>query len=118
MNREIWEQRYSTPPKRLPTYDGWLEERLEGFSRRGYKDILDLGCGRGTDSNVLSKHGFTILYTDYVFGTLHFVNKRINVRRGVQADHSAPLPFRDTSFDIVITTCLSTTSQTAFWVRH
>ncbi len=102
MSREVWEHRYSTPPRRIPVYDGWLNEWVARFSGRGVARILDLGCGRGTDAVFLTRHGFTVVYSDFVFNATDFVNENLNLHRGILVDHSAPLPFHNASFDAAV----------------
>ena len=70
----------------------WLSaysEQLEG------RDILELGCGSGIDTAVLSGYATTLVSGDIApnpesQGTV------------LTLDHSKPLPFKDNSFDTVV----------------
>lgn len=61
---------------------------------------LDVACGTGLLPRWLGPLGWTVLGTDYSAGQLAIARERLPV---VQAD-AAALPFRDDSFDAVVTT--------------
>lgn len=62
--------------------------------RRGFRDVLDLGCGDGYLTARLRERGLNVTPADPAFGPAAAV-------RGVQCDEDR-LPFADHSFDLVV----------------
>lgn len=67
------------------------------------KKILDLGCGDGVLSCLLGKLGADVFGIDYSFEALRFGKKYTN-RYGIKLQRGSAydLPFKDSSFDIVV----------------
>jgi len=102
MSREVWTSRYATPPEKLPVYDGWLDRWESVFRDLVDGCVLDLGCGRGTDSSVLTGWGVRTVPTDFAERAVALVNDRIGARRGAVVDHSRDLPFPAATFPAVV----------------
>ena len=65
-------------------------------------DILDLGCGIGCDSMYLQKKGFNVVACDFSQVALDRLNKDANKINTLLLDISKKLPFKESSFDIII----------------
>ena len=78
------------------------------FKTRGYKDILDLGCGTGRHSIFLAKKGFQVYATDMSPTGIEIARKKAesqglhNIR--FQQHDMQSIPFSDGFFDAVICT--------------
>ena len=70
-----------------------------------YDTILDVGCGTGSLSKVLSERGLDVTGIDPSIGMLNQARQRLKYS-GINLIHIIPgerLPFEDKSFDVVIT---------------
>lgn len=70
-----------------------------------YQTILDVGCGTGALSKVLSEKDLDVTGIDPSIGMLNQARQRLKYS-GIDLIHTVPgerLPFEDKSFDIVIT---------------
>ncbi len=94
-------------PDRSNTYGNWnvpvmLLREIETLPRDSR--ILELGAGGGFFASELDRRGFTNLsLSDFTATTLAALRERLPDARLVGAD-GARLPFRDASFDVVIST--------------
>lgn len=80
----------------------WLIPWMEFIRKHAENNLLlELGCGEGLDSRVLSDHGFNVIPLDINFESLAECSE-IEGCFPVQADVSARLPFPDSSFGIVL----------------
>lgn len=70
--------------------DGWASE-IEG------KSVLELGCGRGFDTAILSELGGAVVACD-----IRLSEKPAGNAAGVRLDHGKALPFKDGVFDVVV----------------
>ena len=96
----IWDNRYSQPIEFSSSYDNWLEPWKSLFAAGTV--ILDLGCGRGYDSEYLLSKGCTVIASDFsktALSLVHQNNERANV---VQADLRQGLPFSAKQFQVII----------------
>ena len=77
----------------------WLHEwdlTLKG------KDILELGCGDGKDSQVLFEIGRKLVACDKNLDNFKdFTNEKYNFKK-LEIDHSTVLPFAEGEFDVVV----------------
>jgi ubiquinone/menaquinone biosynthesis C-methylase UbiE len=92
---------------------GWLSRRLLipwvlAFARpREDAEVLELGCGSGSETEALLERfpGWELMATDYDPEMVALARDRL-ARHGsrvrVQAADATSLPFRDSSFDLVI----------------
>lgn len=102
MSRSIWKRRYATGLRKLSRYDGWLDPHAVRFSRNGTSLILDIGCGRGTDTAFLTEQGCRVVYSDFIWEAVSSVNAQTGKNRGVVIDHAFPLPFKKGTFHAVV----------------
>jgi SAM-dependent methyltransferase len=88
----------------------WIEPSIESYylldrwTKKGYHDFLDLGCGMGRHSIQFAKAGFNVyafdLMDDAVDHTLEWAKKEGLTIHGKTGDMLA-LPFEDSSFDSI-----------------
>jgi SAM-dependent methyltransferase len=102
MNRDVWKRRYSSEPQSISRYDGWLDPQMPRLLRVDTPCILDIGCGRGTDAAFLTGKGCRVIYSDFIWVAVSFVNSRTGRKQGVVVDHVSAFPFRDRTFHAVI----------------
>ena len=82
--------------------DRWLDDWLTLMAGHAAgRPVLELGCGSGRDSRYLSNNGFSILALDISAASLAEC-VRIGRCLPVCADVSRPLPFRDSTFGVVV----------------
>ncbi len=62
--------------------------------------ILDIGCGTGAFAFSFKKQGYDVTGVDFAFSMIKEANKK--KIRSITADAVAGLPFRDKSFDYVV----------------
>lgn len=83
-------------------------EIAEAFRENGCSTILDLGCGNGRHVVHLAKEGFAATGLDISPTGLGLAQEWLDEERLpaslVQADISDPLPFRDQSFEALLST--------------
>lgn len=85
-----------------------MEEIISIFREAGKKRVLDLGCGSGRHTVLLSKEGFEVVASDVSRSGLEMTRKWLS-EEGLEAtvkEHSCyeRFPFEDDSFDAVIST--------------
>lgn len=84
-------------------YDSYILPLIDSFAEKG-REVLEIGCGIGSDSRYISKRGSNITSLDLSFDNVHFSLKGMEVLglqgKGVNAD-AEHLPFKDNSFDVV-----------------
>ncbi len=84
-------------------YDSYIPALIDSFVKEGRR-VLEIGCGMGTDSRYISKHGSDIISLDLSHRNVAFTLKGMQILqlkgKGVNAD-AERLPFKDNSFDIV-----------------
>jgi SAM-dependent methyltransferase len=82
----------------LPKDSDWLFPFLAGLRSQGSL-LLDAGCGPGIDAATLCSSGFTVVGFDRSARALSRARAVVPRATLVRADLSAPLPFRDATFD-------------------
>lgn len=104
--RRHWEDLFaSMEGERSARSSEWLRPHLKTLARTGPR-LLDLGSGTGDDVRILSREGFRAVGLDFATNAISFARDMFPRGRFVQADLEARhLPFRDASFDAVISRC-------------
>ncbi len=103
--KEYWtemHQRYSAHGLGVRTTK-FAQEVVEYLPKSG--SLLDLGAGQGQDSRFFAEHGFTVTSTDLTPAPLE-LSKALAEKAGLtitfqEVDVSQPLPFADSTFDVV-----------------
>lgn len=85
----------------------WLEFHLAFYryaEARARGDVLDLGCGYGYGSELLSRKAGSVTGLDYHAPAIEHNRSRHTAPnlRFVEHDANTPLPFPDSSFDLVV----------------
>lgn len=99
--------------KRYSIYYEYLKEELEFEYHRG-EEILEIGCGIGTDSVEYAKYGANVTATDLGQDQVMLTKLNFNLRnlpyRDVRKANAESLPFKDGTFDLVV--CLGVIHHT------
>ncbi len=96
----IWDKRYSQHNKAKSKYNNWVEPWHPLFAPGSV--ILDLGCGRGYDTQYLLSTGCRVISTDFSREALKLVKQNVKQAIPVQVDMRQGLPFSPQKFHIVI----------------
>ena len=84
-------------------YDDWLNNNpFHNIIKNENGKFLDLGCGQGNNTLLLTKLGKDVLSADLSTVALKIVKENIPYSKTIQLDMSETLPFKDNSFNIVI----------------
>lgn len=90
-----------------------VKEATQLFKEKGYKRIMDLGCGTGRHTIYLAQQGFDVYATDISETGLEITKKKadnLNLTNIIYKQHDmATIPFEDDSFDAVL--CIWTTGH-------
>ncbi len=93
---------------------------LDFFSKdKDFKNVLDIGCGAGSDLQVVKKHNDKANLTGVDFGNwnqeklsknnIHLIN--INIEKD-------KLPFENNHFDLIIANQVLEHTKELFWINH
>jgi SAM-dependent methyltransferase len=103
-----WEEIYQREGRVFPEVFPRFGEVVETFRAHGCQAILDLGCGNGRHVVHLAKEGFWSLGADLSPTALYLTQSWMREERYeanlALADTRRPLPFRDGSFQAVLST--------------
>jgi SAM-dependent methyltransferase len=81
----------------------WIQPFLEPLTAIGARTILELGCGTGNDAARLAQNGFSVTAVDLSSEAIDRARARFGSEAEfLVADVSAPLPFPNASFDVVM----------------
>jgi len=102
--RSKWDKWYLEEESDLADvkYDPWIFLHTSPFALKGNERILDLGCGRGYDSQYLEKLGKKIITADYSGGALTRSRRLLNNPCPVQFDMRDGFPFTKLSFKLIV----------------
>ncbi len=105
--REEWDRIYSRPEGGPGGEDAWLERWRDLLNSNRDAPILDLGCGAGEDTLLLSRWGFGIVAVDFSEKALELASRRAPEAETRYVDITEGLPFPDAHFGaIVASLCL------------
>ena len=99
--KEYWDESHKTYSMGKITYDNWLDKYKDVLDKCKTK-VLDLGCGVGNDTLYLTERGFKVIACDYSDVALKHLKEQLKSVETKWLDISTPLPFKDTTFDLVI----------------
>lgn len=98
--KEHWNAHYRKKKYAILNYDGWLEKYLIQFPIG--TNILDLGCGSGSDTEILLENGFKVCSADFSEEALSIMKTLVPEACCMKMDMTNPFPFDDNEFDIVV----------------
>lgn len=99
--KDYWDETHKTYSMSKITYDNWLDDYKEVLDNCK-TEVLDLGCGVGNDTLYLTERGFKVIACDYSDVALKHLKEQLKSVETKRIDISNPLPFKDTTFDLVI----------------
>ena len=97
----IWDKR-NEKASGLPIYDLWLDNYYNILVKNKKNEILDLGCGIGSDTLYLRERGYKVLSCDISKEALENVKKYIYEYKVKQMDMTERFPFADESYYLII----------------
>lgn len=110
MRRNGWDDSAQAWIDRMDSGDDWLREHvldhalLRQLGSLSGKTVLDLGCGEGRLSRMMTARGARVIATDYTPTLAHRARER-NRQLAVGVADGGVLPMRSSSFQIAVT-CL------------
>jgi cyclopropane fatty-acyl-phospholipid synthase-like methyltransferase len=72
--KEIWDKRYSNNADMLENVE-WIKNYSKYFNMKKGCTIVDLGCGRGSNSIYLEEQGFNIIACDFSPVAIKYINE-------------------------------------------
>jgi ubiquinone/menaquinone biosynthesis C-methylase UbiE len=102
---DVWSLFYDLPSVQRAVYRGPQDAVVARLAARRAKRVLDLGCGTGQLAARVRRElrGTRVVGCDFSTGMLHRARARDRIPGWVQGD-ACRLPFRDASFDAVVST--------------
>ncbi|MCD8195102.1 MAG: class I SAM-dependent methyltransferase [Coprobacillus sp.] len=98
---DYWDTTHKKHSDESITYDNWLD-KYQCILHNCSTNVLDLGCGTGNDTLYLVERGFKVIACDYSKVALDILKKNISSAETKLIDISGPLPFNDSSFDVIV----------------
>ena len=103
--REIWDTRYrARSVKDVPAEPPSEFARRVGALLARASDVLELGCGAGSDAAFFASLGHRVLATDFSHAIIEAAGQRFADTEGLTfavQDNTEPLPAPDSTFDLV-----------------
>lgn len=98
--QQHWNDHYKKKQHAVLNYDGWLDSYMQRFPKDGR--VLDLGCGSGSDTDVLLNQGFSVCSADFSEEALQIMKELIPSSVPMKMDMTEKFPFQDDAFDVVV----------------
>ena len=100
-NDSYW-RRHLSQPERMDIFeDLWVCKHQEMIDKLNKGYVLDLGCGIGQYTDFWLSNGFQVTSADISEKALQTLKERTPSAVTVELDMSKPLPFGDSTFDVV-----------------
>ena len=99
---EEWDRIFSRLEGGPGGEDAWLERRRDLLNSNRDAPILDLGCGAGEDTLLLSRWGFGVVTVDFSEKALELTSRRAPEAETKHVDLTAGLPFSDAHFGAIV----------------
>ncbi len=81
----------------------WIDPFLPSLRAMEARTVLELGCGSGNDAARLAREGFIVTALDFSAEAIEQARAKFDSSANLLvADMAEPLPFRDESFDAVM----------------
>jgi len=102
-----WDRRWKTTEGRADWVapDPEVVDVIPALKQRGFRDVLDLGCGVGRHSILLASEGFNVTAMDGSHAGLDFASEEAALQRleiSTVCAEMTHLPFNDQSFDYLL----------------
>lgn len=98
---DYWENIYKERFDKEVVFDTWLDKYAH-IIEPCKTQILDLGCGLGSDTLYLTLKGHSVLSCDYSKTALKKIDKYIPNSQTMLMDMEEKFKFEDNSFDVII----------------
>ena len=102
--RSLWEARYAEGDANTLTskYDPWIDTWMDRPEITGGETVLDIGCGRGRDSQYMTGLGYNVISIDLAREALRECRRLAPKAAQLQVDLRSGLPFRDGAFRVIV----------------
>ena len=100
-----WEKLYKEKGEIYTDITPQVKNCVKSFKKRGYKKILDLGCGTGRHSIYLAQNGFTVYASDVSKTGIKITKKKaksLNLNMKFKVFDMKKIPYSDNYFDGII----------------
>lgn len=99
--QDFWDKAFEKYSVDKEAYSQWLNDYVDIISNCK-TEVLDLGCGEGSDSYYLSQKGLNVVACDFSKVALEKLKNNVKNSKTLLLDISKPLPFKNNSFDLVL----------------
>jgi SAM-dependent methyltransferase len=80
----------------------WLQPYVPMWRGHQVRDVLEIGCGSGSDTRFLIDQGFAVTATDFAAHALELTGARAPEAQRMLHDTREPFPLPDESFDLIV----------------
>lgn len=98
---DIWEN-WSKKRYGILNYDNWLDNYYDVLEQNKGNEIVDLGCGVGSDTLYLIERGYKVLSCDFSKEALKNIEDNISGSKTMYLNMLEKFPFLDNSKDLII----------------
>ena len=98
---DIWEN-WSKKRYGILNYDNWLDSYSDILEQNIDNEIVDLGCGVGSDTLYLIERGYKVLSCDFSREALKNIEDNISGSKTMYLNMLEKFPFIDNSKDLII----------------
>lgn len=98
---DIWEN-WSKKRYGILNYDNWLDNYGDILEKNKNNEIVDLGCGVGSDTLYLIERGYKVLSCDFSYEAMKNIEDNISGSKTLYLNMLKPFPFLDNSKDLII----------------
>ncbi|WP_261301625.1 class I SAM-dependent methyltransferase [Paenibacillus andongensis] len=102
---EMWNEQFSQVKENGIQYfeqDSWLKSYLPILHERGFKKVLEIGCGSGNDTRFLDSNGFIVTATDFSEVAVSIIKNNIPSVQILHHDTQDKFPFEDDGFEFIV----------------
>ncbi|NME81566.1 class I SAM-dependent methyltransferase [Clostridium sp. SM-530-WT-3G] len=101
-NISYWDNFYKSINDSEPVYDLWLDKYTDILEKSRDKEIIDLGCGSGSDTRYLFERNFKVVACDYSKEALKIISKHYDNVKILEINLENRLPFNNDYAEIII----------------
>ncbi|OPH61317.1 hypothetical protein BC351_15385 [Paenibacillus ferrarius] len=102
---DVWNEQFSKFKEKGIQYselDSWLKSYHPIIEDRGFKKVLEIGCGSGNDTRFLVGSGFNVTATDFSEVALSIIETNIPSVQILHHDTQDKFPFEDNEFEFIV----------------